>query len=268
MHWSGIVAVSKIQLSLLCREGVKAQCAKTQSPLHKSQTTTVATNIIYVICNFEIAGYLKLFMPRKLSTVFKNNLILCNYFSKLTKLSIERSMLQTWNAQSTRKLHLSLKMSFAVHYIIYYLRLACDLSKCIATKGLRLSKVIYLFWKSRLFKVFFIMSICQQELVTTMYRLLTVRSLLGEQLNVVDRREADMDVYDADWAYSCMYTSSLTWLQSSVQTGYCIDSSSVINPLSTTVSNEQRRVHLCRWHAYKNRAAYKLTCTSNVMSNK
>jgi len=52
----------------------------------------------------------------------------------------ERSVLQTWNAQSIRKLYLSLKVPFAVYYFIYLFDNLANFEKVI-------SKKLDYFWK-------------------------------------------------------------------------------------------------------------------------
>jgi len=98
---------------------IDSDCLISECATDERFCNTVVTNVIYYIYNFEKTGYLRLFMPRRLFTFFRNNLIFKITFSKLTKLSIERFMLQTWKAQSIRKQYSSLKVSFAVHYFIY-----------------------------------------------------------------------------------------------------------------------------------------------------
>jgi len=103
-----------------CDDGVRKLMQYCHSCGHKPGHRTGFINLVFLDCwmkqlkrnpksKSEVIkfwkknGYLRLFMPRRLFTFFRDNLIFKNYFLKIiTKLSIERSMLQTLRAPESR----------------------------------------------------------------------------------------------------------------------------------------------------------------------
>jgi len=102
---------TKVEVGRVLPE-VKAICRRSAHRTRQHRTALrviiVVSNVIYVLYNFEKNVLYNVIYAEKVICLFQN---LFNFlkllFQKLTKLSMERSMLQTWNPRSIRKSYLN-----------------------------------------------------------------------------------------------------------------------------------------------------------------